>query len=393
MNIYKRKQQWKLLLFLGAVVIAISSLWYTNRLVKMLAHEEEKKIALWAKAEKTLFSASEEVSGDFSFPLDVISSNTTIPLILTNAKGAVLNFRNLDSLRALSDSTYLKQELISMRAAHLPIEISYPIDPSGQIFEKNYIYYKDSTILTRLRYYPYFQLSVIAGFLGVCYLAFSTSRRAEQNQVWVGMAKETAHQLGTPISSLMAWTEYLKAANLAPEIIPELEKDILRLHTITDRFSKIGSAPTLKVENLKEVLESSVEYMQKRSSSKVNYKLTPPSQTIWVAVNLNLFEWVIENLCKNAIDAMDGVGSISISVKQKAKNAIIEIKDTGKGIPKSKFKTIFNPGYTTKSRGWGLGLTLVKRIMHEYHPGQVFVKDSELGKGTTFVIVLPLAHI
>ena len=269
-----------------------------------------------------------------------------------------------------------------MREQHEPIEISFGPDM------KQYILFKDSDVLVRLRYYPYFQLAVIALFLFVSYLAFSSSRKAEQNQVWVGMAKETAHQLGTPLSSMLAWLELLKMKGTGTEYTSEIEKDLQRLQTITDRFSKIGSAPALKRENVYTVMQHSVDYIRSRSSDKTVFKLEAPDYEVNVPMNVPLFEWVIENLLKNALDAMSGTGSINVKISDQQQFVYIDISDSGKGVPKNAYKTIFKPGYTTKSRGWGLGLSLSKRIIEEYHGGQIFVKSSELGKGTTFRIVL-----
>jgi signal transduction histidine kinase len=277
---------------------------------------------------------------------------------------------------------YLQEQVVIMHAEHEPIELQ--IGPTLT----QYILYKDSDVLVRLRYYPYFQLAVIALFLFVSYLAFSTSRKAEQNQVWVGMAKETAHQLGTPLSSMMAWLELLKLKGEGMQYLGDIEKDVQRLQTITDRFSKIGSAPALKKENIMTVMQHSMDYIRSRSSDKVDFKLEGPSYEIHTPLNVPLFEWVIENVLKNALDAMEGTGSIRVNVTDQQQFVYIDITDSGKGVPKSSYQTIFKPGYTTKSRGWGLGLSLSKRIVEEYHDGQIFVKNSEMGKGTTFRLVL-----
>lgn len=381
MNIYSRKERWKFFLLLGAVAICIISLWYTNILVKQLSQEEKKKVELWAAGTKRLALLQDDV-GDLGFALDVITSNTTVPVILTNDQDQIKGSRNLDSLKA-SDPVYLQEQLEIMRSQHERLEIPYAKD------QIDYIYYKDSILLTQLRYYPYFQLGVIGLFLFVAYLAFSASRKAEQNQVWVGMAKETAHQLGTPLSSLNAWVEILREKIPDNEMTNEVEKDVQRLQTITERFSKIGSAPSLVSVNLLQVLENSINYIRSRSSEKVIFSIHNESKNeILVPLGVSLFEWVIENLCKNAIDAMDGTGSITITVSDQQQYAYIDIKDTGKGISKATQKTIFKPGYTTKSRGWGLGLSLSKRIVEEYHGGEIFVKNSEQNKGTTFRIVL-----
>lgn len=335
---------------------------------------------LWAQGTKQL--TKPDVTGDISFALEMVSNNTTVPCILTDEKNEIINYRNLDSLKAL-DEDYLKRQLAIMKGQKEPIEILISGD------QKNFIYYKDSVILTKLRYYPYFQLGVITLFLFVSYLAFSSSRRAEQNQVWVGMAKETAHQLGTPLSSLVAWVEYLRSKDKGDEHLNEIEKDVARLQTITDRFSKIGSAPSLQKENISLVLETCINYIKTRSPSRVSFDLASShNHTIAAPVNVPLFEWVMENIFKNAMDAMEGPGKISVNVTDQQQYVYIDITDTGKGIPKSKYKTVFKPGYTSKSRGWGLGLSLSKRIIEEYHSGQIFVKNSELNKGSTFRIVL-----
>jgi len=380
-NIYTRKQRWKLILLLIALFIGIGSLWYTNQLVKKLSVEEKKKVELWAEATRQISDFNTE-PGDISFALSVLTNNTTVPVILTDGNNQVISTRNLDSLLS-EDASYLEKELQIMKEQHEPITISFASN------QKNYIYYKDSYILTQLRFYPYFQLLVIALFLIVSYLAFSSSRNAEQNQVWVGMAKETAHQLGTPLSSLMAWLEYLKSQEYPEEHIAEIEKDISRLNTITERFSKIGSAPALKKENLTEVLQNSINYIKTRSSSRIVFTLTnKQSYNVEAPLNVALFEWVLENIFKNAIDAMGGEGSINVLITDQQQFAYIDITDSGKGISKSKYKTVFKPGYTSKSRGWGLGLSLSKRIVEEYHAGEIFVKSSEQNKGTTFRIVL-----
>ncbi len=381
MNIYTRKQRWKFSLLITALVIALVSSWYTDKLVKKLSLEEKKKVELWAEGTKQLANLEIETC-DISFLFDVIKNNTTVPVILADEKGKPISFRNLDSAKAVKPE-YLLEQLAVMKTQHVPIVI--------ELFkgQRNYIYYKDSILLTQLRYYPAFQLSIIALFLFVAYLAFSSSRNAEQNQVWIGMAKETAHQLGTPLSSLMAWVEIMKMRGMDDETAHEVEKDISRLHTITERFSKIGSKPTLHKVDLLPVLENAINYMKKRTSSKVDFMVKASSDTpVLVPVNIPLFEWVIENLCKNAVDSMENTGKITVCVTDQKQFVYIDISDTGKGIPKAKFKTVFKPGFTTKTRGWGLGLSLAKRIIENYHSGQVFVKSSEPGKGATFRIVL-----
>jgi signal transduction histidine kinase len=384
-SIYSRKQQWKILLLIAAMCIGAASLWYTNKLVKRLSAEEKKKVELWAQGTRQLADLADD-QGDISFVFEVIKNNETVPVILVNENDEIINFRNLDSLKSLNE-TYLTDQLGKMKAERPPIEISLL---NGQ---KNYIYYRDSLLITQLKYYPFFQLAVIALFLLVSYLAFSASRNAEQNQVWVGMAKETAHQLGTPLSSLMAWLEILRQKGVDKEYTTEIEKDILRLNTITERFSKIGSAPALHRTNIHEVVAHTAEYMQKRASSKLVFSIVnKENHEVFVPVNVPLFEWVLENTIKNSMDAMTGKGKITITITDQRQYVYIDITDTGKGLPKSKYKTIFKPGYTTKKRGWGLGLSLSKRIVEEYHGGQIFVKNSEPGKSTTIRIVLRKQH-
>lgn len=369
------------MLLIAAMLIGLVSLWYTNNLVNKLAEEERKKVELWAQALRQMGDVSVE-SGDVSFTLKVLQDNNTVPAMLVDENDNIISAKNLDSTRS-TDSAYIRHVLVNMKAHHEPIEILL----ANQ--QRNFVYYEDSDLLYQLRYYPYFQLGIIALFLVVSYLAFSTSRRAEQNQVWVGMAKETAHQLGTPLSSLMAWVEYFKSRDGDTAHIAELEKDINRLNTITERFSKIGSAPVLKKENIIEVIENSVTYIRTRTSSKVFFEINNShAHTVFAPMNVPLFEWVLENLFKNAIDAISGEGKITINVLDQQQFVYIDIADTGKGIPKSKFKTVFKPGYTSKTRGWGLGLSLSKRIVEEYHNGHIFVKSSEADKGTVFRIVL-----
>ncbi len=499
MNLYSKKQRWKLLLFIAAIIIVGLSLWYSNMLVSGIAKEERakvklwadaiqkkaklvkytnefftkikveerKKVELWAKGTKQLADPRLDM-GDVSFIFEVIKNNETVPVILADDKGNIISSRNLDSTRE-KDPAYLKAEMEFMGKQQAPIEINivngqrnflyykdsqlftelkivfdrliksfmsevavnsasvpviYTDSSQTQVLEsgnldsvkledpefvkatladmaahnlpieidlgeggKNYIFYQESMIITQLKYYPYVQLGIIGLFLLIAYSLFSTARRMEQNQVWVGMAKETAHQLGTPLSSLIAWLEYFKDKGLDAETMREISKDIKRLETITERFSKIGSVPVLNKLSLNSVLKEAVDYMRTRTSKNITIAITN-TEEIAAPVNAPLFEWVIENLLRNAADAMDGSGSIIITVTDQMQFAYIDITDTGKGIPKSKFKTIFEPGFTTKQRGWGLGLSLCKRIIENYHSGKIFVKSSEPNKGTTFRIVL-----
>ncbi|OFX17794.1 MAG: histidine kinase [Bacteroidetes bacterium GWA2_31_9] len=381
MNIYSKKQYWKFALLLIATLIGISSLWYTNKLINELSKEERKKIELWAEGMKHMAN-NENPDADLSFVFEVIRNNETVPVILADEQNNIIYSRNVDSTK-INDKEYMQHQLETMKKQNEPIEIII----SNNI--KQYIYYKDSSILTQLFYYPFIQLAVIFIFILVAYFAFSASRRAEQNQVWVGMSKETAHQLGTPISSLLAWIELLKLKEFDKEIITEVDKDVKRLETITERFSKIGSAPVLKKENICDALHMSLNYMKSRASTRVEFTTNfSKSDEILVPVNIPLFDWVVENLIKNSIDAMNGEGKIDVEIKDSSQVLYIDVSDSGKGIQKSKYKTIFNPGFTTKKRGWGLGLSLSKRIIEQYHNGKIFVKNSESGKGTTIRIVL-----
>ncbi len=318
-----------------------------------------------------------------SFFSEVVNNSASVPVLITDSlQTQALDYGQIDTLQ-IHDSAYLQHLIHDMEAENEPIEIN--IADQG----KRLIFYKDSYVLTQLRYFPYIQLAIISIFLLVAYMLFSTSRRSEQNQVWAGLAKETAHQLGTPLSSMMAWVDYLETRDVDSETIEELRKDVNRLSTITDRFSKIGSAPTLVPENLVSIIYTSVSYLKTRTSQKISYSINVSSEkSIVVPLNLQLFEWVIENLVKNAVDAMTRQGTIKIEISEEEHLVNIDIADTGKGIPRNMFRTIFNPGFTSKQRGWGLGLSLSKRIISEYHKGKIFVKSSTIGKGTTFRIVL-----
>lgn len=381
MYTYENKIWWKRFFFIAALLIGAFSLWYTDSLVKVLASEEDKKIKLWANATRLLIKGE----GDINFLLDIAKDNTTIPIILIDDKGNINATKNLDSTH-VSDTAYLMKQLEIMKEQHEPIKIPY--DETNNRF--NYLYYKNSFILSQLKSYPIIQLTLIAFFALLSYFTLSASRRAEQNQVWVGMSKETAHQLGTPISSLKEWINLLRETEKEnqEELLVELDNDVRRLELITERFSKIGSDPVLKPENLDLVIENSLQYLNARTSSKVDLSVSILKPGNWANINIPLFDWVIENLCKNAIDAMEGKGKIVVQLNHDEKHVYIDITDNGKGIPKSKFKTVFKPGFTTKKRGWGLGLSLVKRIVESYHNGSIYVRHSELGKGTTFRIVL-----
>lgn len=498
MNIYSKKQQWKWILFMVAVFIIFSSLWYTNKLVNDIKDDEEKKVRLWVEAiqkkaglvkfTNDLFQklqteerkkaelyalATKELSGNgdgiSEFVLKVLQDNTTVPVILTDEDGRINASRNLDSI-VTHDSSAIKNELEVMKGLYPPVVIdvfmgkkNYLYHKDSRLFSdikvvfdsliksfisdvavnsaavpviytdstktnvlahgnidsvtintrsklvamikkmerqnapievdfgegyKSYVFYEQSILLTQLTYYPYVQFSVIGIFLLIAYILFSVSRKAEQDQVWVGMSKETAHQLGTPLSSLMAWMEYLKSSGVDEMVIHEMNRDVYRLNTITERFSKIGSQPTLEYLDVCEIVKNAIDYLRKRSSKNVKFNLEMPQHEIHAMISVPLFEWVIENVCKNAIDAMDGKGDFKVTVIDIPEGVAIDLSDTGKGIQKSRYKSVFKPGYTTKKRGWGLGLSLSKRIIENYHHGKIFVLHSEEKKGTTFRIVL-----
>ena len=498
MNIYARKQRWKLGLAATAFVIVIVSFWYTSNIVKHIKEDEKLKAKLWADAvqkrarlikfTKISFSeikneerkkaelvaeafkqiSKQNTSSDISFVLHVLQENTTIPVILVNDNGQIIT-RNLDSTK-VKDTVFIRNEIKRMKEKYEPVVINYYKNSNSYLYyndskvfsdiqvifddlikafkdvaintaevkviftdaskksviaksdkidsskvntpdrlygtlrelaeanqpisidlgdgQTNYIFYAESDLLTKLKYYPYIQFGVIGLFLIIAYILFSTARKAEQDQVWVGMSKETAHQLGTPLSSLMAWNEHLLSLGVDENIIIEMQQDVKRLNTITDRFSKIGSQPTLVLENVNEVLAESIDYLKKRTSKNVIYTLELPEETMYAYLSKPLFEWVIENICKNAVDAMEGKGKINVTLLDVPEGLKINIIDTGKGIPKSKFETVFEPGYTTKSRGWGLGLSLCKRIIETYHKGKIYVFNSEPNRGTTFRIEL-----
>lgn len=399
MNIYKQKYRWKIGLSLIALLIVIGSLFYSNWLAAQLAEEERKKVELLADAFFQMNQPVGDTNTDINFLLNIIKNNTTIPVILTDGNDRITGARNLDDTKKLSsDSLYFAQMLQDMQNGYPPIiiESKFYADDSTQNLTilphlKQKVYYADSNLLLQLRGYPYAQLLIIGSFLGIAYLAFSTARRAEQDKVWLGMAKETAHQLGTPLSSMIAWVELLKSSD-EPQgqmVAQELEKDVARLDLIADRFSKIGSEPKLQPFNIVQSVERTLSYVKRRASEKVQFQFTAQEQQIQVLLNATLFDWVIENLLKNALDAMDGKGKIEINLWQENDNVIIDVTDSGKGIPKINFSTVFEPGYSTKKRGWGLGLSLSKRIVQDYHNGKIFVQQSVVDKGTTFRIIVP----
>ncbi|MCB2379961.1 HAMP domain-containing histidine kinase [Hymenobacter sp. BT635] len=388
--IYDQKSRIKLGILAGAILIAAATVVYTNVLVKRLSEREQKQIDLYAKAQRFIINSEVDSNTNFVFE-EIINANTTIPIIFTDGEANILGTRNVDIPKNVSEKValaFLHQEIAVMKLQHPPIVVELG---AGL---RNYIYYKDSQLLTQLRTYPLVQLAVIACLGVMAYFSFSYSRRAEQNRVWVGLAKETAHQLGTPLSSLMAWHTYLKDSDKWKDepIVDELGKDVRRLEIITERFSNIGSVPVLKDENILQATKNAIAYLQSRVSKKVIFEIKTDLPTDTPAqINVPLFDWVIENICKNAVDAMDGKGNITLHLRRAAKGKqliALDITDTGKGIPKSKVETVFLPGFTTKKRGWGLGLALAKRIIENYHQGRLYVRWSEVGKGTTFRVVL-----
>lgn len=380
-----RIRQVKILLVLMAIVIAIASLVASHLLTKDLYEEEHKKVEIWAEAMRTL-NMDDENSG-MNLVLKVIEDNTTIPVIVLDAHGGVQIFRNIEVKANNYNDSIQKIAVMgnSMKNAGRSIRISIGDASKNDFID---VCYDDSVMLKRLATYPYVQLGVVLIFVIIAIFALLTSKRAEQNKVWVGLSKETAHQLGTPISSLMAWTEVLKESYPDDDLIPEMDKDVKRLQLIADRFSKIGSLPEPVPSSLNEVMDHVIDYMDRRTSNKVKMVKVFPPEDIIVKINGSLFEWVIENLCKNAVDAMEGSGKITLFMNDEGERIAIEVSDTGKGIRKKDIANVFRPGFTTKKRGWGLGLSLAKRIVEEYHHGKIWVKSSEVGKGTTFRIEL-----
>lgn len=378
-NIYDTRQKIKTIFLLISVILVGGFLYVSNKLVHDLSIEERNKMEIWADATRAV--ASEDMNMDMGLILKIIQSNTSIPVIIADESDIIKQTLNIKIPQDNPDK-FLKKKLQDFKKGSNIIEIY--LDKNT----KQYLYYDDSILLKRLSYYPHVQLGVMILFILIAYLALMSSKKAEQNKVWVGLSKETAHQLGTPISSLMAWMDLLELNGVDKGLLADMGKDIKRLSIIAERFSKIGSKPEMDFVYVNEVLTNATEYMRRRVSNKVKITTHVPEEAVGAMMCLPLVEWVIENLCKNAIDAMDGQGSIDIYLKIDAQKCYIDVKDTGKGISRKHFKTVFNPGYTTKKRGWGLGLTLVKRIIEEYHDGKIYVKESEVNKGTTFRIEL-----
>ena len=388
---FERIRHIRYVLVLVAVLIAIGSLLISNYLISDLEQEERNRMGVWAEAMRSLNAADENT--DMNLVLKVINGNRTIPVILTDKKGVALSARNIGKRFSSDEDSvlYLSSLAKEFRSHGRVIRIDLPqeFDQGGYI----HICYDESLMLKRLAIYPYIQLGVVVLFVLIAIFALFSAMRAEQNKVWVGLSKETAHQLGTPISSLIAWHEVLKENYPDDVLLPEMEKDIKRLERIAERFSKIGSIPAPKLENVLEVLSRVVAYMDKRTSNKVQMRTVFPDGEVIANLIPSLFEWVAENLCKNAVDAMGGAGRIEVVVEEDAQYVYVEVKDSGKGIPKSNFRSVFKPGFTTKGRGWGLGLSLAKRIVEEYHHGKIYVKDSVIGVGTTFRIELPKGNV
>lgn len=380
---YRYDKKWKIILLAFAALIFVLSLIYTNKLMTDLRHEEYRRMELWAHAMGDFINSDPEA--DIGFLFEVLENNQTIPVILVDADNkTIISYRNLDTIK-MENAEYAADKLEEFR--NNGKESFSIIGPDGEVM--NTIYYSDSLLLKKLQYYPYVQLLLIAIFIIMGYIVLNVSRRSEQNHVWLGMSKETAHQLGTPISSLMAWLEIMRDEHGETEMFREVEKDVKRLEKIAARFSKIGSKPNLHENELIGCIRNTISYLKTRIPSTIHLDTNiTDSDEIYLPLNVELFEWVIENLCKNAVDAIGTNGTIRITIESDDKNVGIEISDTGKGISKSDFNNVFKPGYTTKNRGWGLGLSLAKRIVEEYHGGKIFVKSSEIGKGTTFRINL-----
>ena len=393
MDIYQRKSRWKIYLAIaGAVIVLISTL-YSTYLAQQLAKEERKKMEMHANAMKENFKSNEVAFAiqsmcpdapqqDITFFFEFIQSNTTIPILLVDEMDQVIDAKNYGEIDSLGKERELKR--------FIKEDVKPIIAYAGQR-----LYYKESNLLTQLRYFPFFQFGLIGAFIIIGYLAFSSARKAQENRVWVGMAKETAHQLGTPISAIIGWIEHIKMVREEDEemleVATELRNDVTRLELVADRFSKIGSEPELKSINVYDEIEKCRAYMERRAPRKVNFNFPDPTANTAINFNINphLFDWVVENLLRNALDAMNGKGEITATIYEDKNDVFIDISDTGTGIPANKFKSVFNPGFTTKKRGWGLGLSLAKRIIEKYHTGKIFVKKSEENKGTTFTIQLP----
>jgi signal transduction histidine kinase len=369
-------------LALIAVAIVTGTVFYSNFLSKKIEVEEREKISQWVEANKFIATAPQNV--DLTLASEIQQKNTDIPIIWTNENDSIIDSRNIDTTEIKASKNFLKEKLEEFKSAHPPIILELNKDP----YVADKYYYGDSKLLKQVRYYPIIQLLIVALFIFITFYSISVRNKSTQNQVWAGMAKETAHQLGTPISSLQGWVEMLKEQNENPVISSEMEKDVNRLKLISDRFGKIGSAPKLEEHDVIEQVEKMMAYIKRRSTEKVNFILEKPEGKMMANISEPLFDWVIENLLKNALDAINGHGTIKIKIKNLRGRIVVDVTDSGRGISKQNLRKVFKPGFTTKKRGWGLGLSLAKRIIEKYHDGQLFVKSSEAGKGTTFRIVL-----
>lgn len=403
MDIYDMRRFGVIVFLILSLTVVAFFLYYSNNIVKDLGAQERARVQIWADATKELVtfesSADDDCAGDIDFLLSIIRDNRTIPVLLTDDDGNILNHRNfdlpepVDSFQPLylsqANALFLEQKLEELRGTDNVIHIIIAPD------NMQHLYYEDSKLLRRLSYFPYIQVGVMLAFVMIVYFAVSASKRAEQNKVWVGLSKETAHQLGTPISSLMAWMELLPEEGVQPEVVAEMQKDVHRLETIASRFSKIGSKPSMEDVDLNEVIARTADYMRTRISNRITLMFEPCAEDLEVKLSAPLFEWVMENLIRNAVDAMpDGCGSIKITTHSlDGRLAVVKVADSGKGINRKNFSSVFNPGFTTKKRGWGLGLTLAKRIVESYHSGRILVESSELGVGTTFRIEIPLENV
>ena len=374
---------WRTLLSVLAILIVSGTIWYSSYLANKIEKEERQKVEEWVEASTSLLNPAN--TGDTRLHLKVIQDNDDIPIIETNERDSITNYQNLDSAKVNQDSSYLNTTLKKFKSGNDPIVWMDPLDSS----HINRYYYSHSRLLTEIRYFPIVQLFIVGLFILITLMALRSSYRSTQNQVWAGMAKETAHQLGTPVSSLEGWVEILKETHSHESFVPEIEKDVSRLRLVSDRFGKIGSTPQLEEKNIIDQVQNMVEYIKKRAGGKVSFFInTHNVNSIPVKISAPLFDWVIENLLKNALDAMEGKGSINVDIREQEKEVVIDVKDSGKGISKQNLDKVFKPGFTTKKRGWGLGLSLSKRIVEQYHKGSLAVKNSEPGKGTTFRIVL-----
>ena len=381
-GMFKKFIGWKFVLVTTAVIIIVGTIWYVSSLASKIEEEETRKVATWVAANRELLQASDEAN--INLAAEIITNNTSIPVIITNKAGQIIDSRNLDTTSIARDPDYMQEQLDIFRKQHPPFIME--VDGKNNLY--NYIYYGDSLILKQVRYYPYIQLIVVAFFIFLVLVALSSTNRATQNLVWVGMAKETAHQLGTPLSSIEAWIELLKESEGNEMVATELRKDVDRLKLITERFSKIGSVPQLEEKDVIQQVEAMMIYIRKRAPQKVVFTMHTQESEIPAMISPSLFDWVIENLLKNALDSMEGKGAIDIYIESHPAHIIIDIADTGKGIPKANFEKVFKPGFSTKKRGWGLGLSLAKRIIEDYHKGRLTVKSSEQNKGTTFRVLL-----